>query len=129
MSAALATGPTVLAHGVAGRQDLPIPFGYAVTGAAVAVVASFLALAFLWREPRLDGDRAGVALPRGLQRVLDAPALRLALRLLGLLVLAYVLLGAVFGKDDELNPNFIIPSVFNPDVPKAVAAAIRGADA
>ncbi len=30
--------------------------------------------------------------------------------------------------DDELNPNFIIPSVFNTDVPKAVAAAIRGAD-
>ena len=29
-------------------------------------------------------------------------------------------------KDEELNPNFIIPSVFNPDVPKAVAAAIRG---
>jgi malate dehydrogenase (oxaloacetate-decarboxylating) len=32
-------------------------------------------------------------------------------------------------NDDELNPNFIIPSVFNADVPKAVAAAIRGADA
>ena len=31
-------------------------------------------------------------------------------------------------KDDELNPNFIIPTVFHPDVPKAVAAAIRGAD-
>ena len=29
-------------------------------------------------------------------------------------------------KDEELNPNFIIPSVFHPDVPKAVAAAIRG---
>ncbi|GAA4704753.1 NAD-dependent malic enzyme [Nocardioides conyzicola] len=29
-------------------------------------------------------------------------------------------------KDDELNPSFIIPSVFHPDVPKAVAAAIRG---
>jgi malate dehydrogenase (oxaloacetate-decarboxylating) len=28
--------------------------------------------------------------------------------------------------DDELNPNFIIPTVFHPDVPKAVAAAIRG---
>ena len=27
------------------------------------------------------------------------------------------------------TPNFIIPSVFDPDVPKAVAAAIRGADA
>ena len=32
-------------------------------------------------------------------------------------------------NDDELNPNFIIPSVFNADVPKAVAAAIRGAEA
>jgi malate dehydrogenase (oxaloacetate-decarboxylating) len=28
--------------------------------------------------------------------------------------------------DDQLNASFIIPSVFNPDVPKAVAAAIRG---
>ncbi|MBZ5735494.1 NAD-dependent malic enzyme [Nocardioides sp. TRM66260-LWL] len=29
--------------------------------------------------------------------------------------------------DDELNPSFIIPSVFHPDVPGAVAAAIRDA--
>ncbi|MDT0202367.1 NAD-dependent malic enzyme [Nocardioides sp. AE5] len=28
--------------------------------------------------------------------------------------------------DDELHPSFIIPSVFHPDVPKAVAAAISG---
>ena len=30
-------------------------------------------------------------------------------------------------RDDELNASFIIPSVFHPDVPKAVAAAVRGA--
>jgi malate dehydrogenase (oxaloacetate-decarboxylating) len=29
-------------------------------------------------------------------------------------------------RDEELNPNFIIPTVFNTEVPKAVAAAIRG---
>jgi malate dehydrogenase (oxaloacetate-decarboxylating) len=29
--------------------------------------------------------------------------------------------------DDELNANYIIPSVFNEDVHKAVAAAVRGA--
>jgi malate dehydrogenase (oxaloacetate-decarboxylating) len=29
-------------------------------------------------------------------------------------------------KDEELNPNFIIPTVFNTDVPKAVASAISG---
>ncbi len=32
-------------------------------------------------------------------------------------------------KDEELNPNFIIPTVFHPDVPKAVAAAISGKSA
>jgi malate dehydrogenase (oxaloacetate-decarboxylating) len=32
-------------------------------------------------------------------------------------------------RDEELNPNFIIPTVFNAEVPKAVAAAIRGAGA
>ncbi|HET6937509.1 MAG TPA: NAD-dependent malic enzyme [Nocardioides sp.] len=30
-------------------------------------------------------------------------------------------------RDEELNPNFIIPTVFNAEVPKAVAEAIRGA--
>ena len=29
-------------------------------------------------------------------------------------------------KDDEVNPNFIIPTVFNTEVPQAVARAIRG---
>jgi malate dehydrogenase (oxaloacetate-decarboxylating) len=29
-------------------------------------------------------------------------------------------------RDEELNPNFIIPTVFNAEVPKAVAEAIRG---
>ena len=33
---------------------------------------------------------------------------------------------ALVVKDEELNPSFIIPSVFHPDVPKAVAAAICG---
>ncbi|WP_090852182.1 NAD-dependent malic enzyme [Nocardioides lianchengensis] len=33
---------------------------------------------------------------------------------------------ALVVTDDELNASFIIPTVFHPDVPKAVAAAIRG---
>ena len=33
---------------------------------------------------------------------------------------------ALVVHDDELNPSFIVPSVFHPDVPKAVAAAISG---
>ena len=34
--------------------------------------------------------------------------------------------GAAVVMDDELNPTFIIPSVFHPDVPTRVAAAISG---
>jgi hypothetical protein len=43
-----------LAHGLVGREDLPIPkwlFGWA---AAVVLVASFVGLAVLWPKPRLE---------------------------------------------------------------------------
>jgi malate dehydrogenase (oxaloacetate-decarboxylating) len=33
---------------------------------------------------------------------------------------------ALVVTDEEINPSFIIPSVFHPDVPKAVASAISG---
>lgn len=96
---------TLLAHGVSSREDLPIPFAYALTGAAVALLVSFLALGLLWREPRLDPDRAGWPLPRGLERVLDGRPVRVGLRLLGVVLTGYVVLAAVFGKDDALNPT------------------------
>lgn len=98
----------MLAHGVGGRDDLPIPFTFAVTGAAVAIVVSFLALGLLWREPRLDPHSsvtAGRPLPVGLARVLDSRALRVALRVVGGLLTAYVVMAAVFGRDDALNPT------------------------
>ena len=99
------TGETLLAHGVGSREDLPIPFAYALTGAALALLVSFLALAFLWREPRLDADRAGRPLPSAVQRLLDSRGARLLLRAIGLLATSYVVLAAVFGKDDALNPT------------------------
>lgn len=46
------------AHGVGGRQDLPIPLEFFVVGAAVVIVVSFIWLGAMWREPRLqDGPR------------------------------------------------------------------------
>lgn len=96
---------TLLAHGVSSREDLPIPFAYALTGAAVALLVSFLALGLLWREPRLDPDRAGWPLPRRLEQVLDGRPVRVGLRLLGVVLTGYVVLAAVFGKDDALNPT------------------------
>jgi hypothetical protein len=99
-----ATG-SLLAHGVGSRQDLPIPFSFVVLGAAVALVVSFLALLLLWQEPRLDSVGAGRPLPQTVARALDSRAVRSGLRLLGMVVTAYVILAAVFGKDDALNPT------------------------
>jgi hypothetical protein len=95
----------VLAHGIGGREDLPIPFSYAVVGAALALAISFVALGLLWRKSRLRGDEAGRPLPDGLQAVVDAPAFRWTLRLIGLAVTAFVAYAAIFGPDLANNPT------------------------
>lgn len=92
-------------HGVGGRSDLPIPFALAVTSGAVALVASFVALAFLWPQPRLGRAGAGWALPRFPARLLDNRVMHWSVRLLGLAVTGYVLAAAIFGIDDALNPT------------------------
>jgi hypothetical protein len=96
---------TLLAHGIGGRQDLPIPFGYALWGAAATLLVSFLLLGVLWRRPMLRGDEAGRPLPAGVQRVLDGPVFRWAVRLLGLAFTAYVLVAALAGPDLATNPT------------------------
>lgn len=94
-----------LAHGLSARQDLPIPLGFAVAGAGLAVLVSFVAMAVLWKRSRLRGDEAGSPLPEGLARVLDAPATRAGLRLLGLAAAALFVLTAGYGPPDPLvNP-------------------------
>ena len=65
--AALAAPEPAAAHGLVGRADLPIPewlFGWA---AAIVLIVSFVGLAVLWPEPKLEGGRDGwrrvVAIP------------------------------------------------------------------
>ncbi|MGH8825304.1 MAG: hypothetical protein ACRDVN_12605 [Jiangellaceae bacterium] len=99
------TPAVVVAHGVGGRQDLPIPFGLAVAGAASALVVSFLVLRMAWRRSRFRGDRSGRALPLAVSRAADSPWTRWALRILGLVAAAYVVLGAVAGPDLATNPT------------------------
>jgi hypothetical protein len=93
------------AHGIAGRQDLPIPFWAAVLGAAVALVATFAILAFAWPTPRLNGSQSGTEVPTWLSRLLDSAWWRWGWRVFGLLIAAYVGVAALFGPDDALNPT------------------------
>jgi hypothetical protein len=98
-------GPTLLAHGIGGRQDLPIPFSYALIGAVITLVATFALLGALWREPRYSGRRTGRPLPRPLAALIDSPGFRAALQAVGLIVTGYVAIAAIFGRDDALNPT------------------------
>lgn len=93
-----------LAHGIGGRQDLPLPLDLLVQGAVLALLASFFGLGVLWRTPRLRAGAAGRALPLPIQRLLDSTGLRWLLRLLGLAATAYVVTTALLIPDDGTNP-------------------------
>ena len=39
-------------HGIASRHDLPLPFGFVLVGAGLALALSFVVLLLAWRQPR-----------------------------------------------------------------------------
>ncbi len=91
-------------HGIASREDLPLPFPLIVAAAAAVLVLTFWILLFAWREPRFR-ECQGVELPR-LTRIIDSPWFSRPLRLLvgALWLLAAVALA--FGPDRVDNPVF-----------------------
>jgi hypothetical protein len=91
------TAADVLAHGIGGRQDLPLPFTNALAGAVVALLATFVILSFAWRRSRFHGDAAGRPLPGWLGSFLDARAFRWALRASGLLAAGWIVVALLFG--------------------------------
>jgi hypothetical protein len=95
----------VVAHGVGSRQDLPVPFSFALAGAVIAVLVSFIAVGLLWRTPRMKGADAGRPLPAPLAAAIDAPATAWVLRALGLVIAGWIAAAALFGPDDRLNPT------------------------
>ena len=95
----------ILAHGLGGRADLPVPVWLAQYAAALVLVVSFFMLARFWTVPRLQEPYRGRPLPMGLQRLVDAPAFRLGLRLLGLAGLLLIILVAALGTGSSAtNP-------------------------
>jgi hypothetical protein len=98
----------VLAHGLGGSSDLPIPYTYALIGAAWALTFTFAVVAFAWRQPRFDPDKPGRELPQWVTTFVDSPITRWALAAAGLLFAAWVAMAAVFGQADG-NP---VPGVF-----------------
>ncbi len=98
----------VLAHGVGGRTDLPLPVWQVAWAAACAVALSFVALGLLWHSPKLRAASVGRVLPGWVQ--VAARVLAPVLGLVGLVSFVIVLYAAWFGNT---NPSVnIAPTVF-----------------
>ena len=100
----------ILAHGIGGVRDLPVPTWLFSWGAAVVLVLSFLLLGTLWKRSQLEPRAAGRPLPDGLERVLRSTALRVVLGAISAGLLLLVFLTALIGEPssaDNLAPTFI----------------------
>ena len=98
----------VLAHGLGGSTDLPIPYSYALIGAAWALTFTFAVVALAWRRPRFDPAKPGRPLPQWVTTAVDAPVTRWALAAAGLLFAVWVAIAGLFGPREH-NP---LPGVF-----------------
>ena len=99
----------VLAHGLGGSTDLPIPLTYALIGAAWALTFTFAVVALAWRRPRFDPAKPGRPLPRWVTTVVDAPVTRWAVAMAALIFAIWVAVAAVLGPPGAKNP---LPGVF-----------------
>ncbi len=100
---------TLIAHGLVSRSDLPIPewlFGWA---AAMVLVVSFVALAVLWPEPRLQEERWR-PLPRGIGRLIAGRPVQILCGAIGVFLLGVVVYSGLRGTQSStanFAPTFI----------------------
>ncbi len=111
-----------IAHGLVARSDLPIPewlFGWA---AAMVLVVSFVALAVLWPEPKLQTEHWR-PLPGGLGRVLASRPVEILCGAIGaalLVVLIYAGLRGTQSSTANLAPTFVYVIFWLAFVPASV---------
>jgi hypothetical protein len=100
---------TLIAHGLVSRSDLPIPewlFGWA---AAMVLVVSFVALAVLWPDPRLQEERWR-PLPGRLGRLIASGPVQVACGAIGVFLLGLVVYSGLRGTQSStanFAPTFV----------------------
>jgi hypothetical protein len=93
----------VLAHGLGGSSDLPVPYAYAMVGAAWALTFTFALVAFAWRRPRFDPLKPGHPLPTALTTLVDARVTRWTAAGVALVFAVWVVLAGVWGPQTQSN--------------------------
>lgn len=93
-----------LAHGLVGRNDLPVPRQTFFIAATVVLVVSFVGLATLWPKPQLEGERRE-------RRVIGFPVvLEALLGLVGVAILGVVVWAGLAGVQSttaNIVPTFV----------------------
>ena len=95
--------PVVLAHGLGGSSDLPVPYAYSVIGAAWALTFTFALVAFAWRRPRFDPLKPGHPLPSAVTAVVDSRLTRGVAAAAALLFAVWVVLAGLWGPQTQAN--------------------------
>jgi hypothetical protein len=93
----------VLAHGLGGSSDLPVPYAYSVIGAAWALTFTFALVAFAWRRPRFDPLKPGRPLPKVVTALVDSRLTRGVAATAALLFAAWVVLAGLWGPQTQAN--------------------------
>jgi hypothetical protein len=101
----------LLAHGVGGRADLPIPEELFAWAAVIVLVVSFLALASLWPRPRLEDGGPFRPFPEPLARVLLSRPVDIACGAIGVVLLAVTVWSGLRGQQTPAT-NFATVFVF-----------------
>jgi hypothetical protein len=88
----------LIAHGISVRTDLPVPEWLFWWAAAVVLCVSFVALATLWPEPRLERP-AWRPLPGGIGRVLASRPVEIVCGAIGVFLLALTVYAGFEGTE------------------------------
>jgi hypothetical protein len=100
----------ILAHGLGGIRDLPVPDWLFYYGAGIVLGVSFVALAVLWKRPLLERLSRGHRLRRSIEGFVGSRALDVLLGALSVFVFAVVWLAAAIGEDSgatNVAPVFV----------------------
>jgi hypothetical protein len=93
----------ILAHGLGGSSDLPVPYAFSVIGAAWALTFTFALVAFAWKRPRFDPDNPARPLPAAVTTFVDSRITRGIAAAAALAFTGWTLSAGVWGPQTQGN--------------------------
>ncbi|MGB6512515.1 MAG: hypothetical protein WBF57_05935, partial [Mycobacterium sp.] len=97
------TEPVIVAHGLGGSSDLPVPYAFSVIGAAWALTFTFALVALAWKRPRFDPANPTRPLPAVVTTLVDSRVVRGVAAVAALAFTGWVLLAGLCGPQTQSN--------------------------